>query len=151
MRIDKALSATSYLLLAFLWIVTIVTISQLPERIPIHFDMHNRADGFGSKTTLWLFPIIATFIIGLMTVVKKHPESLNYPVAITPENRERQQSLAFGLLSAIACVVPALFCFILYSTWKYVREGSFDFSILLLVAGILLPIIIYFYLAHKAR
>jgi uncharacterized membrane protein len=145
------LTLLSWLIVVALWIYTILTINALPDVIPIHFNMHNEEDGWGSKTTLWALPIIATFIVALMSLVKRYPQHLNYPVAITEANRERQQDLAFSLLSGIACIIPLLFCFIIYSTAKYVREGSFEFSIVFLISAIFVPIIIYFYLAYKAR
>jgi uncharacterized membrane protein len=151
MRLSIVLERISWSIVAILIVYAIVSINSLPDVIPIHFNMQNEADGYGSKTTLWLLPIIATLLVGLMSLVKRYPKYLNYPVAITEQNRERQQDLAFSLLSAIACIVPLLFCFIIYSTTKYVREGSFEFSIVFLIATIFVPIIGYFYLAYKNR
>jgi uncharacterized membrane protein len=150
-KIDKALLAVSFTLLGVLWVLTIYAIMHLPDRIPIHFNMHDEADGWGSKTTLWLLPIIATFIVSLMSLVRRFPQHLNYPVAITEENRENQQELAFALLSGIGCVVPLLFCYIIYSTMKYVQDGSFAFPIVLVLAAIFVPILVYFYLAYRNR
>jgi uncharacterized membrane protein len=130
---------------------TILAVNTLPDRIPIHFNFEGEADNFGSKHTLWMFPVIASILVGLMSVIKRHPEYLNIPVKITDENRERQQRLAMGLLSSIACAIPILFGLIIYSTLRYVRDGSFDIPIVLLLLVVFVPIVIYFYLAYKAR
>lgn len=151
MQLDQALSRASYWLLAALWILAIVAIMELPDRIPIHFNFAGEADSYGSKTTLWMLPIIATILVGLMSIIKQHPEHLNMPVSITDENRERQTRLAFGLLSSIACALPILFGLIIYSTLRYVRDGSLDIPIALLLSLVFVPVIIYFYLAYKAR
>ena len=128
-----------------------MSVSTLPETIPIHFNMSGEADSFGSKTMLWMFPIIATILVGLMKVIKRYPAQLNYPVKLTEDNRERQQHLAFMLLSGIACVIPLLFGFIIFSTTRYVKDGTLDFPVLLVLAGVLLPIAYYIYLAYKSR
>ncbi len=145
------LRPASWLLLLALWVYTIVALNSLPDRIPTHFNFAGEADDYGSKTTLWMLPVIASILVGLMSVIKKHPKYLNMPFAITDENRERQTDLTCGLLSAIACAVPILFGLIIYSTVRYVRDGSFDMPIVLLLSIVFVPIIFYFILAYRAR
>jgi uncharacterized membrane protein len=147
----KTFERVSWLLVIALIVYTIAAVSALPDRIPIHFNFEGEADNYGSKQMLWMFPVIAATLVGLMSVVKRHPEHLNIPVKITEENRERQQHLAMGLLSSIGCAVPILFGFIIYSTQRYVSDGSFDMPIVLLLSIVLVPIVIYFFLAYKAR
>jgi uncharacterized membrane protein len=150
-RLAKGLTVASWMLVALLWVVTLIMMAKLPDVIPVHFNLNNEADNFGSKTMLWMFPVIATILVGLFAAIKKHPEYLNYPVKITEENRERQQQLALTLLSAIAVVIPSLFIFVIYSTARYVEAGSFHFPLALVLGWVLLPIIVYFYFAYKAR
>lgn len=145
------LEKLSWVLLLLLWAYAIYSISGLPDRIPIHFNFAGEADSYGSKLTLWMLPVIASILVGLMTVVKKHPEYLNIPVKLTDENRARQQDLALGLLSAVACAVPILFGLIIYSTERFVSDGSFDMPIVLMLSIVFVPILIYFFLAYKAR
>ncbi|HET6512661.1 MAG TPA: DUF1648 domain-containing protein [Candidatus Kapabacteria bacterium] len=141
----------SWLLIGALWLYAVYAVTQLPTTIPVHFDLSNEPDNYGSKYTLLVLPFIGTLIIGLFGVIKHHPEHLNYPVKITETNRERQTELAFGLLSSIACVIPLLFAFIIYSTVRYVEHGTFNFPILIVVAAVFVPIGVYFYLAYRAR
>jgi uncharacterized membrane protein len=56
----------------------------LPARIPTHFDAAGNINGWGEPRMLWLLPIIATGVVGLMTLVSFFPQSFNYPVRVTP-------------------------------------------------------------------
>lgn len=148
---DRTLVILSWLLIACLWIYAIYTVVQLPDTIPVHFDLNNEPDNYGSKYTLLVLPFIATLIVGLFSVIKRHPASLNYPVAITEQNEANQERLAFSLLSTLGCVIALLFGYIIYSTSEYVEHGSFDFPMLLILGAVFLPIVIYFFLAYRAR
>jgi uncharacterized membrane protein len=151
MMTQRQLETVSFILVALLWGYTAMSVAALPDTIPTHFNLAGEANSVGSKTMLWMFPVIATILVGLMKIIKRHPEYLNYPYKITEENRERQQQLAFMLLSGIASVIPLLFAFIIYSTTKYVENGRFDFPVFPVMLGVFLPIVIYFYFARKAR
>lgn len=147
----RSLVIVSWLLVAGLWIYAIFTVMQLPDTIPIHFDLNNEPDNYGSKYTLLVLPFIATLILGLFSVIKRYPSSLNYPVKITEHNAAIQQRLAFSLLSTLGCVIPLLFGYIIYSTKEYVEHGSFNFPMVLILGSVCLPIILYFIIAYRAR
>jgi uncharacterized membrane protein len=151
MTLHRQLERISLILAASLWGYAALAIGSLPETVPTHFNFAGEADSFGSKHILWMLPVIATILVGLMSVVKMHPDYLNMPFRITGENRERQTNLAYGLLSSIACVIPLLFAFIIYSTAQHVEYGTFDFPIVLVLAAVFVPIGVYFYLAYRAR
>jgi uncharacterized membrane protein len=53
---------------------------QLPERVPIHFDLHGTANGWGSRWTVWLEPGI-TVLIYLVTLFLPliDPKRINHP------------------------------------------------------------------------
>ena len=61
---------------------------RLPDPIPTHFDALGHPDGWGSPRMLLLLPAIATGIYLLMTWVACYPGAFNFPVRVTPRNRE---------------------------------------------------------------
>lgn len=149
--IDRLLTAIAWCAVIALWLYAFNVIGSLPDTVPIHFNLENEADNWGSKHTLWLMPILATVIVGGFQVLKRYPEHLNYAVAITESNKQTQHQLAFLLLSYLAAFIPLLFLLIIYSTVRYVDQGSFEFPIWLVLGGIFGPIVVYFVLAYRAR
>lgn len=81
---------------------SLLTYAGLPERIPIHFDIHGQADGWMDKSLLaWLgLPLSALGMWGIMALSakavdwgRKHPKYLSIPkkeqfLALPPEKQE---------------------------------------------------------------
>lgn len=151
MRYTSILTRISGLAVLALWVYAVVVVMQMPETVPIHFDTHNDADNFGSRYTYLIMPAIATAILGLFELIKLYPQHINYPVEITAANHEKQQDLALSLLSTIGLVLPILFFYVIHTTKEYIESGSMDFSIVLFLSLVFVPIIIYFILARKHR
>jgi uncharacterized membrane protein len=123
--------AASGLLLAALFVFSIATLDRLPERIPTHFDLAGRPDGFAAKSlgTWLLLPVIAAgmalffALIGrLVWALRDRPEVLNVPakaafLRLPPEARERVVRYFVGMLHGFAAVVVALFLAIQAGTY----------------------------------
>ncbi|WP_330743884.1 DUF1648 domain-containing protein [Chryseobacterium sp. CP-77] len=75
---------------AFLWGFTLKNYNTLPERIPVHFDMEGKADGFGGKMYAFLMPVLALGLYAVFTYGTRHPEDTNFPVEITDQNMGAQ-------------------------------------------------------------
>ncbi|MEA5573499.1 DUF1648 domain-containing protein [Calothrix sp. UHCC 0171] len=87
----------------------------LPETIPTHFGFYGRANGWGSKNILWLFPILSLWIYGLLTLLNRYPHIFNYPVQITEENALRQYQIACSMLNWLKTEMIWLFA---YTEWQ---------------------------------
>ncbi|WP_433625587.1 DUF1648 domain-containing protein [Chryseobacterium cucumeris] len=74
----------------FLWWFTLKNFNTLPERIPVHFDMEGKADGFGGKMYAFLMPVLALGLYALFVYGLRHPEDTNFPVEITAQNMNAQ-------------------------------------------------------------
>lgn len=62
---------------------------QLPDQIPIYFNSPTKdANGFGSKSLLWMSPVICGIIVIGLYILNRFPHIFNYPVKITAENAE---------------------------------------------------------------
>jgi len=70
---------TMILFMVFNW-------GSMPDNVPTHFNLAGEADGWGSKWSLIILPIIAIFLHIMMEFVEKNPHTHNFPVALTEEN-----------------------------------------------------------------
>lgn len=109
-------------LLVFLWWFTIKHYKTLPQTIPVHFDFDGKADGFGSKKYSFLMPVFATIFYFLFAVVLRDPESANYPVEITAENKHAQ----FLIMEIFIRWLYILVTLILLNTQDYMFRYTFD-------------------------
>ena len=72
------------LLAALAWIIALWP--NLPDRIPVHFNLRGEADGFGARASIWGLWGIGVFLYALVTAVTRLPASLlNWPVEPRPE------------------------------------------------------------------
>ena len=110
-----------------LWAITAYAVMgphPLPARIPTHFDLAGKPNGWGQPAMLWLLPIIATVVIGLMWLVTRHPQAFNYPVRVTPATRPRLEAITLGMIGWLQLEVAALFLVIQDAIIESERIGT---------------------------
>jgi uncharacterized membrane protein len=128
--------------------------SSLPDRIPSHFGPDGRADAWGGRSTLLLFPFMALFLFGMMTLLTRSPATYNYPFAITRDNARRQATLAMGLVAWLRFATIWLMTHLEYRVIAAARDHAATLGlwflplVLLLIAG---PVIVYFVAAWRGR
>nr|WP_315025882.1 DUF1648 domain-containing protein [uncultured Chryseobacterium sp.] len=74
----------------FLWWFTMKNYNDLPQRIPVHFDLSGKPDRYGSKAYAFLMPILGIAMYVLFLFITRHPENSNFPVEITEQNKGAQ-------------------------------------------------------------
>lgn len=121
---DKIFEAIGWMALAILWGLTLWNYSRLPETIPVHFNILGEPDGFGSKKTLLMFPIIGTVLFLGMTILNKFPHVFNYPTKITEENALRQYTGATRMVRYLKFAVILIFSIIVFKTLKTLEGKS---------------------------
>jgi len=89
-------------------LLALIGAEKLPEKIPIHFDVKGRPNGWGSPAMILLLPAITVFIYLLFTVVTRFPGAFNYPVKVTSLNRQRLQNLVLDLMAWLKAEVVTL-------------------------------------------
>lgn len=99
-------------------VALLIAPSFLPGRVPLHFGASGQPDRWGSARELMLVPVIALALYALLSFVARIPHHYNYPVAITPQNAERQYFLARRLIFALRAVLVWIF---LVLFWKVRR------------------------------
>ncbi len=149
---DRTLEALAVAGIISLWVVVLLKYSTLPERIPTHFNFKNEVDGYGSKDSILLLPIIGSAIYILLSVINKFPHFFNYPTPITEENALRQYQLATRLIRLLKTGIALTFLGIIFMTFEAI-DGQSSFSGYLifpmLIAFVFAPIIWYFIRAFR--
>lgn len=108
-NISFFLKLISFFILIFSWIFTILNYKNLPEIIPVHFGGDGKADGFGSKNSIWMLPILATMIFLLFYNLSRNPDSqlLNLPKNVKTNpivSRLIVQILSLTIISLVATI-----------------------------------------------
>ncbi|MEL3971400.1 DUF1648 domain-containing protein [Rossellomorea oryzaecorticis] len=87
----------------------------LPDRVPIHFNINGMVDSWGYKGFIWVLPVIGIAVWGALTIMEKAPQHFDYLVTITEENAARQYKNAVMLISVLKTEIMAYFVF---TTWQ---------------------------------
>jgi uncharacterized membrane protein len=139
--VRKILASIALAAVAASWALTVHAIHgapPLPARIPAHFDAAGNINGWGDAQTLWLLPIVATGVVVLLTVISFFPQTFNYPVRVTPENRSRLEAIALSVMAWLKVELACLFLWIQYVIIRSARSGRSELSPLLMVLAIAL-------------
>jgi len=111
-QLDKKLEIAPLVSLGLLIIVPLYFYNQLPEEIPMRFDLKGIPNNYDSKTSIFIIPVIGTAMFFLFKELVKHPHSFNYPFKITKENAQKQYSNATRLIRWTNLIITTLFAFL---------------------------------------
>ncbi len=89
--------------------------SVLPERVPTHFNMTGEADGWGSRWTLIIMPIVGIVMWIGMYFIEKFPQSHNY-LWFTEENAQRQYKNSQLLVNVMKNSILIFFSYITFNS-----------------------------------
>lgn len=126
----------------------------LPDLIPCHFGFSGIADAWGKKWIIWLFPGVNVIFYMVLTDLSRYPHLFNYPFLITEKNAKQQYQLARSLVCWLKVLVVWIFAFI---EWKTIlttlgkAEGLGTMFLPAIIISLFGPVVIYFYLAYRAR
>ncbi|MDH6251179.1 putative membrane protein [Chryseobacterium sp. H1D6B] len=96
-------------LVVFLCGLTIKKYMILPNRIPIHFDFEGKPDNYGNKNFAFLFPIMGLIFYGGFYFISSSPDLVNYSVAITETNKDKQFFIGILFMKWMLLIVLLLF------------------------------------------
>jgi len=112
------------------WVALIVAIilvalplyyfNDLSENIPTHFGSSGKADGFGSKGSLFILPVLGVGIYMLITYLSRRPHQFNYPSKITPENAREKYFRALKMMRYLNVIILVS---LLYISWVSIQNG----------------------------
>ncbi|MCJ0742617.1 DUF1648 domain-containing protein [Pedobacter montanisoli] len=117
-KFDIIIEVISIIVLLTLAVFTVVNYKNLPDTVPVHFNLAGEADRFGSKKEIFALPLIAIAIYTLLTILNRYPHIFNYPTQITEANALRQYTNATRLLRYLKLIIVSIFLLIFYFTTK---------------------------------
>ena len=153
-KLEMFLEIMGYLTLAALWLSVIINYFDLPDQIPIHFNGVGKADDYRGKNSIFIFPIICTFLFLVVSLRGNNPEDFIYKVKITEENREALYRNQLNFIRVSKIMVSSLFLLISMKTTQLSKSGSEELGIgflLLCAAIILLPVGYFTYKSYKLK
>lgn len=98
-----------------IFVYVFIIFPDLPERVPMHFNIKGIVDSWGHKGFIWVLPVIGMAVWGALTIMEKAPQHFDYLVEITKENAARQYKNAVLLISILKTEIMAYFVF---TTWQ---------------------------------
>lgn len=109
-----------------MWVFLLTNFSDMPEVIPQHYNAYGKADGFGSKSNLFILAGIASILNIGLSVLKKYPHRFNYPIEITKENEIRQYAIATRMLRFVKLILVLIFSSLIIKTILIAKVGSLE-------------------------
>ncbi len=119
-RVEKVIQVISAIGLIGIIMMLFTSWSSLPDKIPSHYGFSGEVDSWGDKGILFLLPIIAIFMYGLLTIIERIPHLYNYMCEITEENAEFQYRNARMMLTLLKTEIIFLFRYI---EWHMISTG----------------------------
>jgi uncharacterized membrane protein len=83
----------SLLLVIFMFAMVAVHWSQFPDRVPAHYGISGKPNGWHGKSFLLILPGIAAVVWIVITVSQRHPRLINIPFRIDRDSPEVQSVL----------------------------------------------------------
>jgi len=77
-------------LCVFYVVYTALSYANLPDKIPIHYDLSGEVDGIGGKSVILLLVGIGLRLFLMHRVGNEYPHTCNYAVQVTEDNAVAQ-------------------------------------------------------------
>ncbi|WP_170006051.1 DUF1648 domain-containing protein [Bacillus fonticola] len=87
--------------------------NRIPEEVPAHYNALGEVDRWGAKSELFILPGVGVFMIILMQVFEKFPETHNYPKRFNESNAAQFYLESRKLLNKLKNICLMIFAIIL--------------------------------------
>lgn len=125
---------------------------ELADEIPQHYGADGKPDSYGSKSMVWLLPIIGLVLYAGLWYLNRLPHLFNYTTAITEENAERQYRLATRMMRCVNTFIAITFAYISYSIVRGGLDDETSLGLWFIPVMIVGPIaILIIYIAHASK
>lgn len=149
--IDWVLEAICLLSIVGIWLLTLVYYRELPEIIPIHYNLTGDVDGFGRKVNLLSLPSISTIIYLGLTILNKYPHTFNYPKSFTKENVREMYRATSRIMRLLKLVSTLIFGMIILETIQTVNGNSDELKIWFTFSPFIFSLIPLIYILYFAK
>jgi len=148
--VDIIVELISITLLILMWGYCIINYFKLPDTIATHFNAVGEPDGFGSKQTIWIIPIVTTVMYIGLFILNKYPHMHNYMINITEENALKNYRFSTRIVRVVNFLCVLLMTYITYMIVESAFGKQFNlgtwFVPIVIGVSIILPIIIFVYM-----
>ncbi|PEE40849.1 DUF1648 domain-containing protein [Bacillus pseudomycoides] len=119
-KFETCIEVLSFVLLCGIFIYVFFMWSELPERIPSHFDGMGRPDGWSGKESILILPIVGLLLFFLLYMLGKASQLFNYSMNVSEEKAPKLYAEGRRLMIALNIEI-SFFFFI--ATWKEVQTA----------------------------
>ena len=154
----------TFMLLLLIWIAGGYSYTQLPDKIPTHFDFSGKPDAFGTRNTFLILPFalsIAPIIILVVVrfrfkLVNDYPYLVNLPAFFTQigqlsdERRTYWYNKYFEFVAAVGVAITSLLLALLLALYWGTVEGSMPWWFIIVVTVIPIVLVTFFILALRS-
>jgi uncharacterized membrane protein len=136
-KIDYFLEFGALIVLIATWGFTIYHFNKLPDIIATHFDLSGKPNDYGSKYTIWLLPVIITFVYVSIFSLNRKPHKFNYLITITELNAYKQYKLASRMMRVILFNITIMFAYITFKEidGAYTKSSALEWWFIPLLLG----------------
>ncbi|MBW8359481.1 MAG: DUF1648 domain-containing protein [Weeksellaceae bacterium] len=121
----KLIKVINYLILAFVWVFMVFNFNSLPETIPTHFGLDNKADAYGSRNSLLILPVVTTALFLLLAYVAKNPYS---PLLNVPDSMRKDPMETEFFVLVIQFFMVVLFGSLIHEVFRVTLSGGDEMS-----------------------
>ena len=103
-----------------------VRYASLPAEIPTHYNAFGEIDGWGSRGTLWLMPIIGVVCDAIMLAVSFFPQTWNVGTSVTVFNRALVYRRVRDLIADMRLSTAVMFT--AFAVWQTALTPTFPWG-----------------------
>lgn len=115
-KLDTIAEVFCMILLIVTTLYTIYMYIQLPEKIPIHYNVAGVIDRYGNKLEIFILLIVTWVMYIGLSLVTRVPQFWNTGVSVTAENKDRVYRILKNMLKIIKMEIIVIFCYLIYNT-----------------------------------
>lgn len=119
--LEKILVILTFTINILTWVYIFMAWSDLPSKIPSHFDFAGNADAWAGKTSILITPILFTLICIVIMLLSRIPQHFNYIVTITKENVEIQYRIARKMILGMGFYISIIN---FYMPWESIQVAN---------------------------
>lgn len=135
-RFDILLNVLCLLQLIGITLFLLICWAQIPQQIPMHYDLGGNITRWGNKAELIIIPVLAWIMYLLMTVLEHFPQAWNTGVQVTEHNRARVYATLLHMISSLKFLITCLYTYSILQTALMLELPSwFLFAVIALLCG----------------
>lgn len=114
--LDKTIEVIGMLALVAAGMIPVMFFYELPEQIPVHFDIAGSPDAYGSRKSILILPLVAIVLYGAIYFLSRFQHAFSYPVPVTAQNHRPLLALTLQMLRLVRLALALLFLSLIAST-----------------------------------